>query len=153
MYVHDRIPAERRVDLEPNSNEVIWLEIQIAGGKILLGTYYRPPGGTKPDIDYFVNNLQISLDKAFSSKPKCVLMLGDFNDRWEGNHNASDLKNQSVDIVLMNGLHQLITEPTRLTATSANLLDLIITDSPGYVLDRGVSPPVCNSDHCLIYCV
>ena len=47
---------------------------------------------------------------------------------------------------------QLITEPTRITKTSEYLLDLIITDSPGYISNSGVSLPICNVDHHGTFC-
>ena len=51
------------------------------------------------------------------------------------------------------GLHQLINEPTYLTTTSANILDLIFTDSPGYVTYCGILPPLGMSKHAIIYSV
>ena len=41
-------------------------------------------------------------------------------------------------------LHQLITEPTHYGKFSANILDLITTDSPGYVIDQhqNTLPPI-----------
>ena len=44
-------------------------------------------------------------------------------------------------------LFQLINEPTRLNS----LLDLIITDSPGYVDNYGTLPPISNIDHRIIF--
>ena len=47
---------------------------------------------------------------------------------------------------------QLITAPTRCTADNQNLLVLIITHTPGYVLDAGILPPILTSDHSPVYC-
>ena len=44
-------------------------------------------------------------------------------------------------------MHQLIDTPTR----HNNLLDLIFTDSPGYLFDVGVLPPIDNLDHGVVY--
>ena len=50
------------------------------------------------------------------------------------------------------GMHQLIHEATHYTSTSANILDLIFTDSPAYVTDVGTIPPIGTSKHAVIYC-
>ena len=84
-----------------------------------------------------------------------IILLGDFNDRCKrfySNHADSELKNRLVDLVRMNDLHQLITEPTRITPTSESLIDLVITDSPGYILNSGVTTPICNVDHHGVFC-
>ena len=35
---------------------------------------------------------------------------------------------------------------------TSSILDLIITDAPGYVLDSGVLPPLADLDHCAVFC-
>ena len=49
-------------------------------------------------------------------------------------------------------LFQLVSEPTRYSENTASLLDLIITDSPGYVTDVQVHSPIANLDHCIVSC-
>ena len=46
---------------------------------------------------------------------------------------------------------QLVDKPTRITDESAYILDLILTDSPGYVDNVKVIPPFANLDHNIIY--
>lgn len=48
------------------------------------------------------------------------------------------------------GLQQLITEPTRITETSATLIDLIFTNCPDKVLCSGVRH-IGISDHSMVY--
>lgn len=50
-----------------------------------------------------------------------------------------------------NNLSQLIEEPTRITLSGETLLDLIITDSPGYCLSSGTLSPPANCDHNIVY--
>ena len=50
-----------------------------------------------------------------------------------------------------NNLSQLIDEPTRITLSGETLLDLIITDSPGYCLSSGTLSPPANCDHNIVY--
>ena len=44
----------------------------------------------------------------------------------------------------------LIDEPTRITPTSATVLDQIATNAPNFVKHVDVSPPVLTNDHCTI---
>ena len=50
-----------------------------------------------------------------------------------------------------NNLFQVINEPTQITSEGATLLDLIITNSPGYFVNAGTLSPLSNCDHLLIY--
>ena len=67
-------------------------------------------------------------------------------------HIGSELSNRLVYLLNANDLHEIITEPTRITPTSESLLDLIITDSPGYILSHGVTQPICRVDHHGVFC-
>ena len=83
------------------------------------------------------------------------MITGDFNDKcvtWTDDHTESELSNKLVDLINTCNLHQIIDEPTRITANSASLLDIIITDSPGYIMDSGTLPPLSNLDHSCSYC-
>jgi hypothetical protein len=84
--------------------------------------------------------------------------MGDFNDRrttWDSNHVLSDLKNDFHDLVNMTDMVQLINEPTHFVPNdeggfTESLLDLIITDSPGYVNSFELLPPL-GSKHATLY--
>ena len=84
-----------------------------------------------------------------------VFLMGDLNDRcteWDTIHTDSELKQDLVDMTASFGLHQMINEPTYLTRTSANILDLIFTDSPGSITETGTLPPIGTSHHAVVYC-
>lgn len=120
-----------------------------------MGTYYRPPDATADEVNTFLTSLQQTLDILWLEHTKSVFLLGDFNDRcleFSGSHDDSELKYRLVNLLNLNNLYQVIEDPTRVTPTSASLLDLIITDSPGYIMDSGVLPPMWTMDHCPIYC-
>lgn len=46
-----------------------------------------------------------------------------------------------------NNLFQMISEPTRITNRQSSLLDLIITNAPGYFVATGTNSPPSNCDH------
>jgi hypothetical protein len=154
-YVHNSLAACRRIDLENENVECLWLDVQITGGKLLIGTYYRPPGADAATVEHFMTSLQATVDIAFRENPTSIFLLGDFNDKctsFNGSHDDSELRHKLFDFVNLNNLHQLITDPTRVTRTCSSLLDLIITDSPGYLLDSGTLPPLYKMDHCIVFC-
>ncbi len=69
--------------------------------------------------------------------------MGDFNFPQINWINSENNNHEFFDAVSQIGLCQLITEPTRYR----NILDLVITDSPGYTKDITINPPIKNCDH------
>jgi hypothetical protein len=82
--------------------------------------------------------------------PESIILMGDFNDTctaWESDHINSELKLKLYDCVNINDLHQMVHDPTHFGPTgSANILDLLITDSPGYITALHILPPL-GSNH------
>ena len=155
MYVNDQLPSKLKTNLLKNDIESIWIETELSNKKIIIGTFYRPPNQTLNEIDNFLALFQESIDDTLLDKAESLIITGDFNDRcekWDENHAQSDLSNKLVDILNASNLYQIIKEPTRITTNTSNLLDLIITDSPGYIMDSGTLPPLANLDHCAVFC-
>lgn len=154
IYISDSLPSKHRPDLQHPNIESVWTEVQIINKVILIGNYYRPPNQNQEAVTHFLDKFQSSLDQIKGEKPESVLISGDFNDRctqWDSDHQNSELSNKLVDTLNATNLHQIITEPTRITLNNANILDLIITDSPGYIMDSGTLPPIANLDHCCVF--
>ena len=79
-----------------------------------------------------------------------AVLLGDFNDHcksWIDDHSTSKLGHQLVNLLNHFNLSQLIYKPTR----NRNILDLIITDSPGFFTDIDILDPISGLDHNIIY--
>ena len=95
----------------------------------ILGCVYRHPHTLSNSFDY--------LSEVFRSmclKNKPLIILSDFNDDLF-------IPNNKIG-KLMQALHlsQLVSEPTRITANSSNLIDLIITNKPNFVVHSNVLP-------------
>lgn len=99
----------------------------------MLGVCYRPPR-TDPDFPRKLNEI---LSQLTNKHPNArVLLYGDFNFpsiNWlnqvsptSGNTEAREF----VDVCLNFNLIQQVTEPTRVTSESSNILDLVLTNSP-----------------------
>ena len=154
IYAHHSLPVRYLPDFNIDSVEFICVEVKLQSKSIIVGCCYRPPG-SRANANVFLENFQQILNLMFVNSPDSIFILGDFNDRclvWEDNHRTSELGVKFRDLIENNILFQIIKDPTYVTNNYQSLLDLIITDSPGYVLDSGVGNPIGDPCHCYIYC-
>jgi len=119
--------------------------------------FYRPPNQPAATRDLFLLHFNQTLATVLQENPKSILIMGDFNDRcskWEDNHSLSELGTKLYDMILDNGLIQLIDSPTHLdnTGRPQHLLDLVVTDSPELILDSYVLAPIDKCHHCPTFC-
>ena len=136
-----------RCDLE-SSDYILWVEIKIKSITLVCGACYRPPC-----IDFdanmgFLENLRICLDKLQLESNKVVTLLGDLNGNYnvENPSESGDFGSLLYHWMECNNLSQVINEPTRITSIGATLLDLIITNCPGYFGNSGTLSPPANCD-------
>ena len=71
---------------------------------------------------------------------------------WDDDHRESELGLMLFNLVNFNNLSQLIQDPTHVMDHCVSLLDIIITDSPGYILNSGLFAPVGDPYHAAIFC-
>ena len=154
LYISSSLVAKRRLDLEKVGIELLWVEIELKRHSFICGVCYRPPSSTSVDDMILLDHLQFCLDNIKNLKPYSnILLLGDFNAHFniENPVHGSVFGLQLYRWMECNSLVQIIQEPTRVTASGASLLDLIITNSPGYFVDSGIISPPSNCDHSLIF--
>ena len=119
--------------------ENIFLKVQCRKlPSVIVGCMYRHP---KAHIDSF--EYISELFKSVCMLRKTVFILGDLND------NLLLPLNKLSQITRNNKLTQLITSPTRITSTSATLIDVIITNKPELALNADVIPSAI-ADHDLV---
>ena len=112
----------------------------------LVTTWYRPPGSDTRLFDDFENFLS-RCDLANRE----LLLMGDLNcDVSKFPPEAYTRRLQFLSCVYQ--LEQLINEPTRVTRTSATLIDLIFTNKKENIVKSGVIH-LGISDHSLIFAV
>ena len=147
MHIRKPISFSERNDLVPDSLEIICVEIKKPYNKsFLVYAWYRPPSTNIKLFDKF---------EAFLHKCDLVnhehLIMGDLNcdlSKFPLESNARKLQFLSS----LYQLDQLINEPTRVTKTSATLIDLFFTNKCENILQSGVVH-LGISDHSLIYAV
>ena len=152
-YVTENIVCERLKDLEPAGIELIWLELKIQLKKVIVGICYRAPRQNREEADNFLELLHTSVTNVIARGAESIVLLGDFNDTcttWDSNHVHSELRNGLFDMVNILDMVQLVHEPTYILNQAANILDIVITDSPGYVKSIDILPPL-GSHHAALY--
>ena len=105
---------------------------------VIVGCIYRHPKAHSDSFEYINEKLKCAI-----LLKKTIFVLGDLND----NLLAHD--NKLSHIISSNKLTQIVKKPTRITPTSATLLDVIITNSPEIISDSDVIPHIIG-DHDLI---
>ncbi|CAH2094915.1 unnamed protein product [Euphydryas editha] len=99
---------------------------------------YRPPSGLYENFEKVLEEILLKLNNS----NKVIVVCGDFNIDLLHNSNIS-LRFKSM--LLSYNLHNLFTEPTRITATSATCIDNIFTNCKPYfkaIINK------LSSDHC-----
>lgn len=112
--------------------ESVWVRLKCGPTDAIIGVIYRPPNMSTS----FSSELCLVLSELTVRFPSSsLLILGDFNFpviNWSSlTAPGSDPEAQAfLQCCLDFSLQQLISEPTRRSATSANVLDLILTNNP-----------------------
>ena len=142
VYVKNGVKVERRLDLERNEIECVWLEVSPKKSKsFLVGTLYRHPNEGAQWNEYFEDMMETIL-----GNQKEIYLLGDFN---------RDLINVNTKTAWLEymepfGLHQKVNFPIRKTAQSQTLIDHIYCNVEANVSSVNV-PEIGLSDHFPIF--
>ena len=133
IYVRSNLTVtELNTSMEKQDGiEDIWITVQQCKfPSIIIGCVYRHP---KADVTSYAYITDLFNNMILRNKP--IFIFGDFNDNilCVGNNNMSKLvKNLK--------LFQVIDKPTRITPTSASLLDLVITNRKDMIKVCEVEP-------------
>ena len=140
-WISDKVAAKRRLDLEVEHLEALWIEIRSHNNKFLLCTLYRPPN----DNTIFWDNLETSFNLAKESDIANIVITGDLNadpETTQGDRLKSFMESHH--------LVAHIDSPTRITPNSSSILDQFITNIPNFVKNVTVEAPVSSNDHCTV---
>ena len=144
FYVKQCINFIVREDLKITDIENICIEIRNPRSKpFIVATWYRPPNSL---VEIF-SPFETLLGKLDSLDIEYYI-LGDLNCNMD-TPTDNDTRNLT-SITDVYGLHQLITEPTRITEKSATLIDVIFTNCPDKVSCSGVRH-IGISDHSIVF--
>ena len=146
IYIHENF-AYKKINLPVKlvQPEMVFVEVIVGKIKMAVGVIYK-----SPLIPYSIYAaIQENLMSVTSKYDHCILM-GDMNI----DHLKPDLPAYKFFTSYVSdpfAFTQIIDEPTRITATSSTLIDLMLTSNPENVKAHGVVDTPGISDHCLIF--
>ena len=147
VYVKSSLNFKRRLDLELNDLECLWVEVTLPKRKhVLLGTFYRPPNSNQLYSDMISQSIGLAVDTGIRS----VIVTGDFNY----NTNVSSSVQNIQQICQQYDMTQLITDSTHFTENSSSILDLIFVTCPNDVVLSGVGESIFDQNiryHCPVF--
>ncbi|XP_066929954.1 uncharacterized protein [Clytia hemisphaerica] len=147
VYIKSNLNYDIRKDLEHSEIESICIEIKPNKSRSwLFNTIYRPPDSSKYLSKNFQQLLTNIIDSMYNEKKETIIM-GDINVNYLSKDDHKVLK----ELFLLNGYNQLIKEATRITETTATLIDVILTTNASNISYSQVIN--CSmSDHDIVAC-
>ena len=104
--------------------ETMFVEIQYKRSKpIIVGVIYRPNTLPRADLDLFISN-SLDIQSKISNENKTSYLMGDYNINLL-NFGTHTKTKEFIDDVISQGFLPYILKPTRVTDTSATLIDHI----------------------------
>ena len=132
LYCRDNLTVINRTDLVPVELEAVCLEVIKPKFKpILVVSVYTPPNTS---IELF-EKIEI-LFKNVENDRKEVIIVGDLNCDLIDLISVSNYTKRLNDLLNVFQMTQLIKEPTRITNTSATLIDVAIVSKLRIFVDR-----------------
>lgn len=135
--------------MPPSPLEIVWVRFKCRECESVIGVCYKPPDSSCT----FLADLRSSLSHITATLPKAtLLLLGDFNFPdidWNTLSSASGMSKAFIELCLDFNLNQLINQPTRITETTSNILDLCLSSDPDISNNFTFHPGL--SDHLAIH--
>ncbi len=154
LFISNNISFTIREDLSvfiPHIYESLFIEVKSSNKHMntqIVGVIYRPNSQPRADIDIFSTTLHEVMDVINSEGKSCIL-LGDFNiDLLQ--YSKNEKTNDYIDNIFARGFVPLILKPTRITRSTATLIDHIYSNQLSKNSQSGI---VINdvADHFGIY--
>ena len=128
--------------------EDLWFDVEIPGlkSKYVFAVIYRHP---RNSINSFIEALDENMQRLNNKKVKALIM-GDINIDLNSSEYTSS-QSEYLNVLKSNGFSNLITKPTRVTATSQTTIDHILSND----YDSALTPGVFSyklADHYPIVC-
>ena len=127
--------------------ESIFIKIQLHNENLFCGNIYRSPSNDSRLNESFLNNLYNCIHNSNESLNKCFI-TGDFN--YDLSNEDNEHVCNFIEMMLEGHYFPVINKPTRITDTSATVLDHIWTNLHHQHIKLGV---ILNplSDHLPVY--
>ena len=137
FFIKSNYHFKVRSDLQSSNAklyESIFAEIIQPGSKnIIIGCIYKPPEASVSDFNTSISNTLSTI----SFENKLSYIMGDFNINLL-NSDSHQPTNDFINLMTSNSLYPLISKPTRITDSSATLIDNIFTNNLEYNMVSGI---------------
>ena len=130
LFIKDNINFKIRDDLStfiPHVYESLFIEISTSSKNNIVGVIYRPNTQPRADLEVFSQTLYDTMEQ-INSEHKYSVIMGDVNiDLLKyGEHKKT---NDYIDNIFARGFMPCIFKPTRITQSTATLIDHIYTNN------------------------
>ena len=153
LYTQSDMNFKPRIDLQSCDNslyESVFVEIMRPHGKnIIVGGLYRPHTASLNNFNRSVEDIL----SAISFENKLSYIMGDFNINILNSHSHQPTC-EFINLMTSNSLYPLISKPTRITSSTATLIDNIFTNNLELNMNSGIlytdlsdHPPVFQVIH------
>lgn len=143
VYIAEKVPYQRRIDVESDDIESVWIEILFPHTKsFLINFTYRPPSANQSWIEKYESQLE-NVDNMKLE----YHILGDLNINYFPDNKRNPYSiTRWKDVILKYGLKQSIKWPTRVTKHGSTIIDHIYSSSTSFINEIFVSD-LSISDH------
>ena len=142
IYIHYSLSV-RLLSFTPMDLEMLWIGLKFAKKEYMVGCLYRPPNSSVK----FWPTLEDALGCLEGYE---VILMGDLNVDTSDQRDKNYVHMKHVCLSL--NLRNLISSPTRITATTAKTLDVLLTNIDQCSITNGITEQVDFSDHASIFC-
>ncbi len=145
LFYNENLPIKQRLDFKTQIDETIVAEIQLKNKKTFFVLTYKTPSMPKDQFEKYMSDLQSLYDELLKEKPSIIVLSGDFNSKsplfWDEETIETAEGKKLSDFMMVNGLEQLINEPTHFqTDCLPHCVDLILTNNPSAFVNSEVIP-------------
>ena len=124
----------------PYLNENLLCEVT---KKCITGTVYKSPSQNSDEFESFLLNVELLLQDISNRNPYLTLLLSDYNAKitnwWHHDITATE-GIQLETTTTIYGILQLMDVPTHIRKNSSSCTDLIFTNQPNLIFNRGTHP-------------
>ena len=146
LFIPDNMNFVHRKDLSVFNDtiESLFIEVKLKDSKsIIVGVVYRPPGGKLSDFNDAVDDIL----SAIKAEKKTCYLMGDWNINLLSYDSHEDTSS-FVDMMYSYGFLPLINRPTRVTKSSATIIDNIFSNESAASINSSQGILVTDiSDH------
>ena len=139
LYVHNSLNFKILKKLSINSNDLECACIEIVrknAKNIIVSCIYRPPRG---DSHKFLEGIKTLICK---NQEKPLFLVGDLNMN-SLDYSINTIVRDFFNLIFQNGIFPLINRPTRVTKSSATIIDHVLTNT---IIDSEVQSGIIKTD-------